>query len=60
MSLNKYLLCARAVGTHGVKGNLRLENYTDSPRILASLKTLYIKKGENYEKRRKFKNERNG
>lgn len=49
MSLNKYLLCARAVGTHGVKGNLRLENYTDSPRILASLKTLYIKKGENYE-----------
>lgn len=48
MALNKYLLCARAVGTHGVKGNLRLENYTDSPRILASLKTLYLKREDSY------------
>lgn len=43
MALNKYLLCARAVGTHGVNGTLRLENYTDSPKVLSRLKTLYIK-----------------
>ena len=44
MSLNKYLLCAKCVGTHGVKGNVRLESYCDSPRVLAALKNVYIKK----------------
>ena len=43
MALNKYLLCARAVGTHGVSGTLRLENFTDSPKVLAKMKTLYLK-----------------
>lgn len=43
MALNKYLLCARAVGTHGVGGTLRLENFTDSPKVLAKMKTLYLK-----------------
>ncbi len=46
--MEKYLLCARAVGTHGVKGNLRLENFTDSPDVLRRLKTLYMKKGNEY------------
>lgn len=48
MALDKYLVCARVVGTHGVRGNLRLENHTDSPRVLASLKTLYMKKNEEF------------
>ncbi|MBQ8523759.1 MAG: 16S rRNA processing protein RimM [Clostridia bacterium] len=43
MAINKYLLCARAVGTHGVSGTLRLENHTDSPKVLAKLKTMYYK-----------------
>ncbi len=48
MALSKYLLCARVVGTHGVRGNVRLENYCDTPKILAGLHTLYLKNGENY------------
>jgi 16S rRNA processing protein RimM len=44
MALNKYLLCAKIVGTHGVRGNVRLENYCDTPKILAGLKRLYYKK----------------
>ena len=44
MAINKYLLCARAVGTHGVGGTLRLENFTDSPKVLSKMKTLYLKK----------------
>ncbi len=41
MALNKYLLCARVTGTHGVTGTLRLESFTDSPRILKGLSTVY-------------------
>ncbi len=48
MALNKYLLCARVVGTHGVRGVVRLENHTDSPKVLAGLKTVYLKKGNEY------------
>lgn len=40
--MEKYLLCAEAVGTHGVHGMIKLKNYTDSPKILAGLKTVYI------------------
>lgn len=46
--LSKYLECAAIVGTHGVRGNVRLENRCDSPKVLASLKKMYIKKGEVY------------
>lgn len=46
MALNKYLLCAKIVGTHGVRGNVRLENYCDTPKILAGLKRLYYKKSD--------------
>ena len=48
MPRNKYLLCARAVATHGVKGNLKLQNLTDSPKVLAGLRLLYMKRGEDY------------
>ncbi len=41
MAHNKYLLCARVVGTHGVDGKIRVENYTDSPRVLAKMKKVY-------------------
>ena len=43
MPLNKYLLCAKVVGTHGVRGNVRLENYCDTPHVLAELSALYTK-----------------
>ena len=43
MAINKYLECGRAVGTHGVRGTLRLESYCDTPDALARLKRLYVK-----------------
>ena len=46
--LSEYLECACIVGTHGVKGAVRLENRCDSPAVLAKLKRMYIKKGEDY------------
>lgn len=43
-----YLECAQIVSTHGVKGTVRLENRCDTPKVLASLKTMYKKKGDTY------------
>ena len=42
--LSPYLECAMAVNTHGVKGALKLENRCDTPKVLASLKRMFIKK----------------
>lgn len=44
----QYLECGRAVSTHGVSGNLRVECWCDSASVLASLKTLYTKKADLY------------
>jgi 16S rRNA processing protein RimM len=38
---NRYLEAGRIVGTHGVKGELRLEPWCDSAEFLAPIKTLY-------------------
>ena len=43
-----YLECAMAVNTHGVKGGVRLASRCDSPAVLASLKTLYLREGNEY------------
>jgi len=48
IELKKYLECAKAVNTHGVGGMLKLECRADSPAVLAGLKTLYVKRGEEY------------
>ncbi|MBQ4066904.1 MAG: 16S rRNA processing protein RimM [Clostridia bacterium] len=46
--LCEYLECGQIASTHGVRGTVRLENRTDSPTVLASLKRMYRKKGEEY------------
>jgi 16S rRNA processing protein RimM len=43
--LNQYLEAGRIVGTHGLKGELRMEPWCDSADFLAELKTLYWDKG---------------
>ena len=43
-----YLECAMAVNTHGVKGGVRLASRCDSPAVLASLKTMYLREGNEY------------
>lgn len=43
MAKEKYLECGKIVGTHGVRGTVRLECYCDSPQVLAKLRTMYVK-----------------
>lgn len=43
--LNQYLEAGKIVGTHGVKGELRVQVWCDSADFLAGVKTLYWEKG---------------
>lgn len=43
-SLSKYLEAGKIANTHGVRGDVIIDSLCDSPKILAGLKTLYIKR----------------
>ena len=40
--MEKYLEIAKIINTHGVKGEVKLEPWTDSPEFLAQFKRFYI------------------
>ena len=42
--VNRYLEAGVIVNTHGVRGEVRIQPWADSPRFLASIKKLYIDK----------------
>lgn len=48
MEKKKYLECAIAVNTHGVKGDLKLESLCDSPSVLAGLKRMFVLENGEY------------
>ncbi len=43
-SLSKYLEAGKIANTHGVRGDVIIDSLCDSPKILAGIKTLYIKR----------------
>lgn len=43
--LKEFLEAGRIVGTHGIKGELRVEPWCDSPEFLTQFETLYAKEG---------------
>ena len=50
--MKQYLECATAIGTHGVRGAVKLFSLADSPEALAALKTLYtLEKDGSYKER---------
>lgn len=44
--LKKYLEIGKIVSTHGLKGEVKVEPWCDSPEFLCSFKTLYLKDGK--------------
>ena len=46
--LQPYLEAGKIVGTHGIKGELRVEPWCDSPEFLKKFKTLYWKESGEY------------
>ena len=45
----KYIESGKFVGTHGVRGTLRVQPWCDTPQFLCGFKKLYLKSGENFE-----------
>lgn len=43
--MQQYLEGGKIVGTHGVRGELRVEPWSDSPNFLKQFKTMYWKQG---------------
>lgn len=41
----QYLECGKIVSTHGVRGELRVQPWCDTPEFLCGFKTLYLQKG---------------
>lgn len=46
--METYLEAGKIVNTHGVRGEVKLEHWCDSPAVLAGLGTLYFKKGDGF------------
>lgn len=44
----EYLECAKIINTHGIKGEMKLESLCDSPRVLASLKRVFMERNGEY------------
>ncbi len=45
--INKYLQAGKVVGTHGIRGEMRVEVWCDSPEFLAKFEKLYTDKDGN-------------
>lgn len=46
--MKEYLECGKIANTHGVRGDVIIESWCDSPEVLASLKTVYTEKNGTY------------
>ena len=46
--MEKYLQIGKIVNTHGFKGDVKAQAWSDSPAVLTKLKRIYIKKQKDY------------
>ena len=46
--MKEYLECGKIANTHGVRGDVLIESWCDSPEVLAALKTVYTEKNGTY------------
>lgn len=44
-----YIESGKFVGTHGVRGGLRVQSWCDTPEFLCQFKTLFLKEGETFK-----------
>ena len=48
MEKKKYLECGKIINTHGVWGEVKLESYCDTPKVLAELSRVFVREGSAY------------
>lgn len=44
----EYLECARIVGTHGVRGNVKADSFCDTPAVIAGFDRVYLSSDSGY------------
>ena len=44
----QFLECGAVINTHGVRGDVKIESYCDSPEVLASLERVFVLEGGKY------------
>ncbi len=49
---NKYLECGKIINTHGIKGEVKIDSWCDTPYVLADLEKIYIKENNSFLERR--------
>ena len=48
--IKKYIECGEIVGTHGIKGEVRVNPWCDTPAFLTKFKRFYLdKNGDSYQ-----------
>lgn len=48
--MEKYLQIGKVVNTHGFRGDVKMQTWSDSPEVVARIKCLYRKVGNDYQK----------
>ncbi len=48
--MDKYLQIGKIVNTHGFRGDVKMQTWTDSPEVATKLKCVYLKNKEEYNK----------
>lgn len=48
--MEKYLQIGKIVNTHGFRGDVKAQAWSDTPEVLAKLKRVYLKKKDEYKK----------
>ena len=48
--MEKYLQIGKVVNTHGFKGDIKMQTWSDTPAVCTKLKALYRKVGNDYQK----------
>jgi 16S rRNA processing protein RimM len=49
MEKKKYLECGKIINTHGVWGEVKLESFCDTPKVLAELSRVFVREGNSYK-----------
>lgn len=48
MARDAYLECGKIINTHGFRGDIKLESWCDTPKVLAGLGRIFFRNGNDY------------
>ena len=55
MAIDSYIECGKIINTHGCHGGVKIESWCNTPEVLATLKRVYLRLGEEYREHKIIK-----